>query len=60
MKVWFLVTWVFGEVLSCTGWLLGPLAPRPGIRPRPPAVVAWGLDHWAAREFPVSFYVKNK
>ena len=31
------------------------LVPRPGIEPAPPAVEAWSLNHWTAREFP-KFY----
>ena len=30
----------------------GILVPRPGIRPRPPAVEVPSLNHWTAREFP--------
>ena len=28
----------------------GILVPCPGIEPRPPAVEAWGLNHWTARK----------
>ena len=31
------------------------LVPRPGIEPVPPAVEAWILNHWTAREAPVLF-----
>ena len=30
----------------------GILVPRPGIEPVPPAVEAWSLNHWTAREVP--------
>ena len=30
----------------------GILVPRPGIEPGPPAVEAWSLNHWTAREVP--------
>ena len=32
----------------------GILVPRPGIAPAPPAVEAWSLNHWTAREVPDS------
>ena len=28
----------------------GILAPRPGIKPEPPAWEVWSLNHWTARE----------
>ena len=28
------------------------LVPQPGIEPTPPAVGAWSLNHWTAREVP--------
>ena len=31
----------------------GILVPWPGIEPVPPAVKAWSLNHWTAREVPV-------
>ena len=30
------------------------LTPYPGIKPMPPEVEAWSLNHWTAREFPPS------
>ena len=30
----------------------GILVPRPGIEPMPPAMEAWRLSHWTAREIP--------
>ena len=30
------------------------LVPQPGIKPVPPAVEAWSLNHWTAREVPGS------
>ena len=38
------------------------LVPQPGIKPTPPALEAWSLNHWMAREVPVvpiSFEVKG-
>ena len=35
--------------LSCGKW---DLVPRPGIKLRPPALGAWSLSHWTAREDP--------
>ena len=32
----------------------GILVPWPGIKPMPPEVEAWSLNHWTAREFPPS------
>lgn len=29
------------------------LVPSPGIELMPPALEAWGLNHWITREFPV-------
>ena len=39
----------------------GILVPPPGIEPVPPAVEAWSLNHWTAREVPGqgSFYVNS-
>ena len=34
----------------------GDLVPRPGIKPTPPALEAWSLNHWTTREVPfISF-----
>ena len=30
----------------------GILVPPPGLKPEPPAVVVWSLNHWTAREVP--------
>ena len=35
----------------------GILVPRPGIEPVPPALGAWSLNHWAAREVPVCSFI---
>ena len=35
--------------LSCAMW---DLVPRPGIKPRPPALGVWSLSHWTTREAP--------
>ena len=32
----------------CT--VCGILVPQPGIKPTPPALAAWSLNHWTARE----------
>ena len=37
------------QTLSCGMW---DLVPRPGIKPRPPALGAWSLRHWTTREVP--------
>ena len=31
----------------------GILVPQPGIEPVPPALEAWILNHWTAREVPL-------
>ena len=31
------------------------LVPRPGIKPRPPALEVWNLSHWTNREVPKPF-----
>ena len=31
----------------------GSYFPEPGIKPAPPAVEAWTLNHWTAREVPI-------
>ena len=33
------------------------LVPQPGIEPGPPALGAWSLTHWTAREVPESFFI---
>ena len=38
----------------------GILVPRPGIEPRPPAVEAWSLNHWTAREVPHTPYFSRR
>ena len=37
------------QTLSCSIW---DLVPCPGIKPQPPALGAWSLSHWTAREAP--------
>ena len=32
------------------------LVPQPGIKPGPPAVEAWGSNHWTTREFSGIFF----
>ena len=40
----------FFFLAACT--TCGILVPRPGIEPAPPALEAWSLKHWTAREVP--------
>ena len=37
------------------------IVPWPGIKPRPPALGAWSLNHWPTREVPptISFFLKK-
>ena len=35
------------------------LVPRPGIKPMPPALGAQSLNHWAAREVPLKYFLKE-
>ena len=37
----------------------GILIPQPGIEPTPPALEAWNLNHWTAREVPGKFSYGN-
>ena len=37
-------------IFGCTACRI--LVPRPGIKPTPPALKAWSLDHWTTREVP--------
>ena len=39
--------------LSCGMW---DLVPRPGIKPRPPALVVQSLSHWTTREGSQNLY----
>ena len=34
----------------------GILVPQPGIKYTPPALEAWSVSHWAAREVPTFVY----
>ena len=34
------------------------LVPQPGIKPMPPALEAWRLNHWTSREVPCSANLK--
>ena len=38
----------------------GILVPRPGIEPMPPALGAWSLNHWTAREVPVRLFLTEQ
>ena len=46
----------FCYCVFCLFWLLctacGILVPILGIKPAPPVMEAWGLNHWSAREVP--------
>ena len=44
-KIFFFFFWPHGVAHRI-------LAPLPGIKPAPPAVEAWSLNHWSAREVP--------
>ena len=35
------------------------LGPQPGIKPTPPALEAWNLNHWTTREVPVFIFNIN-
>ena len=37
------------QILCCSMW---DLVPWPGIKPRPPALGVWNLNHWTTREVP--------
>ena len=37
----------------------GILVPRPRVEPEPPAVEAWSLNHWTAREVPAQYIFKT-
>ena len=36
----------------------GILAPQLEIKPAPPALEAWGLNHWTTREVPQKYFFK--
>ena len=36
------------------------LVPQPGIEPMPSAVKVWSPNHWTAREFPRSLFLRGK
>ena len=44
----------FSFFLTVPRTACGILFPRPGIEPVPPAVEVWSLNHWTAREVPLS------
>ena len=48
---YFVCLFLVGDMLglSCN---MQDLVPWPGIKPRPPALGAWSLNHWAPREVP--------
>ena len=54
-KIFLWLLWVLVAacgILSCGVW---DLAPWLGIKPRPPALGAWSLNHWNTREVLVFF-----
>ena len=51
----FLITYLFRPHLEAYGILV----PQPGTEPTPPALDAWSLNHWTARNFPKSIIFKN-
>ena len=36
----------------------GILVPQPGIKPMPPAVGVWSLNHWTTREVPITLFLE--
>ena len=46
--------WIFFFLLCRAA--CGILVPQPGIEPVPPALGAWSLNHWTAREVPQLFF----
>ena len=55
--VFFFFSSIFGHTMRHAG------SPRPGIKPVPPAVEAWCLNHWTAREIPFTmniYTIKSK
>ena len=51
----YIYIYIYFFFFSCTV-VCGILVPWPGIRPVPPALEAWSLNHWTAREVPVYMY----
>ena len=43
----YFLFFIFFDRVAC-----GILVPGPGIEPMPPAVEAWNLNHWTAKEVP--------
>ena len=37
----------------------GILVPQPGVKPVRPALEAWSVNHWTAREVPNFFFLFN-
>ena len=44
------------KIFNCGMWDQGP---RPGIKPRPPALGAQGLHHWTTREVPQTVFLRE-
>ena len=45
--------------LSCS-LVCGMLVPWPGIKPMPPCIARWILNHWTTREIPLRVFIINK
>ena len=51
---YYLFIWLLKGYFNCSMW---DLVPGPGIKPRPPALGAQRLNHWATREVPVCLFL---
>ena len=45
---YYLCIWLYQVLVTVHGYLIS----WPGIRPRPPSLGAWSLNHWTTREIP--------
>ena len=51
-KIWTLfLLFIWLRCAAC-----GTLVPQPGVKPVPPAVEAWSLNHWTTREVPEHYF----
>ena len=48
---YYCIFFCFWPHWRCEG--CGALVPPPGIKPMPPALGAWSLNHWSSREVPI-------
>ena len=53
--VFFAASGIFSFGMRTLGCGMWDLVPWPGIKPRPPALGAWSLSHWTAREVSAVF-----